>query len=103
MSIHIHTDCCTGCGRCLTACPGTLLAKVNGKAVLQYPDECWGCTACLKECTSGAIRTYLGADIGGRGTELWVQREGSLLHWIFEKPDGKTRIITVDVRNANKY
>lgn len=103
MSIHINAEACTGCGKCLTACPGTLLTKEDGKAVLRYPEECWGCTACLKECAFGAIRTFLGADIGGRGTELSIRREGPLLHWTFERPDGEKTTITVDSRDANEY
>lgn len=103
MSIRIERPLCTGCGRCIAACPGSLFVKEDGKAVLKYPEQCWGCTACLKECAFGAIRTYLGADLGGRGAELFVRREGPLLHWVFERPDGQTRTITVDARDANKY
>lgn len=103
MSIHIREDVCVGCGECAAVCPGTLLAMQNGKAVMQYPKDCWGCTACLKECACGAIRLFLGADVGGRGTELFVRREGTLLHWQFVSPGGGTNTITVDAADANRY
>ncbi len=104
MSISIEKERCTGCGRCLSACPGTLIEKDDdGKAVIPRPQDCWGCTSCLKECAAGAIFYYLGADVGGRGTILHVNKEGSLLHWIFDKQNGEKQKITVDSKNANRY
>ncbi len=103
MSIHIRKEACVGCGRCASACPGSLIAMQDGKAVMRYPEECWGCTACLKECAFGAIRLFLGADLGGRGTELSVRHESSLLHWDFERPSGEKKTITVNAKDANRY
>ena len=104
MSIRIDAGRCTECGRCLSACPGSLIVKgTDGKAVIPRPQDCWGCTSCLKECAFGAISYYLGADIGGRGTALHVRRDGSRLYWTYRKTGGETREITVDSRNANRY
>lgn len=104
MSIAINSAKCTGCGRCRRVCPGGLLsADGAAKTEIRHPKDCWGCTACVKECRFGAIRYYLGADIGGRGGFLYTRREGSLLHWIIVSPDGGETVITVDSSRANTY
>ncbi|HOO05377.1 MAG TPA: ferredoxin family protein [Ruminococcus sp.] len=103
MSIAINRDKCIGCGRCTQACPGSLIGMSGGKAVMRYPEECWGCTACLKECPVHAVRLFLGADIGGGGTLLHTERQGEILRWIFERPDGTVQEIPIDTRESNKY
>lgn len=104
MSIKINSQKCTGCGKCCSICPGSLLYKDDtGKAVNRFPKDCWGCTACVKECSFGAIKYFLGADMGGRGTTLYTKIEGDLLHWIFTKPDGDEQVITVNSKESNKY
>lgn len=104
MSILIRKDSCRTCGQCVEACPGNLIKRDSqGKAFLRHPEECWGCTSCLKECSFGAIRFYLGADLGGRGSLMHTRREGDLCHWIIEPPGREPVTITVDRRSANKY
>lgn len=104
MSIKIDQDRCTGCGKCLEVCPGSLLSKnEDTKAYIRYPRDCWGCTACLKECLAGAISYYLGADIGGKGTTLYTKREKHLLHWHVVKADGDEHVITINQQESNKY
>ena len=104
MSIKIDANKCTGCGKCRNVCPGSLLYRdESGKTVMRFPRDCWGCTACVKECSFGAIQYFLGADIGGRGTKLHTKKEGDLLHWIFTKPDGEEKVLTVNSRESNKY
>lgn len=104
MSIKIDVRKCLGCGRCRIACPGNLIAlDEQGRAYSKYPHLCWGCTACLKECQSGAILYYLGADIGGKGTTLRTTKEGGLLHWHMEKPNGETKTITINRNDSNNY
>ncbi|MCX7746489.1 MAG: ferredoxin family protein [Clostridia bacterium] len=104
MSIKIDAKKCVGCGKCLDVCPGSLLYKDDsGKAYIRYPRDCWGCTACLKECQAGAIRYYLGADIGGKGTTLYTKREKHFLHWHIEKAIGEVEVITVNQQESNKY
>ncbi|RCX17253.1 dissimilatory adenylylsulfate reductase beta subunit [Anaerobacterium chartisolvens] len=104
MSITIDTSKCTGCGKCIRVCPGTLLYKdKNGKAESRYPRDCWGCTACLKECLYGAVSYFLGADIGGMGSTLHTKRDGHFLHWHIAGAEGEERVITINQKESNKY
>lgn len=48
MSIQINQQKCVGCGQCMEVCPGTLIEKEQGKAVMRYPRDCWGCASCVK-------------------------------------------------------
>lgn len=104
MSIQIDREKCNGCGKCRRVCPGSLLYQDDsGKTEIRYPRECWGCTSCVKECNRQAIHYYLGADMGGKGSFMYTQREGSLLHWIIVAPDGSKKRLTTDKSQANAY
>ena len=104
MSIRIEPSVCTGCGRCIEVCPGNLIKKdQEGRAVIKRERDCWGCTSCLKECRSGAVRFFLGADIGGRGGVLSVKCRGDARIWTITDAQGVSRQIEVNSRDANKY
>jgi adenylylsulfate reductase, subunit B len=104
MSIKIESSKCAACGKCRSVCPGSLIYKdEQGKAFIKYPKDCWGCTACLKECGTGAIKYFLGADVGGKGSTLHIKREKEFLHWHIVKPDGSEKVITVNQKESNKY
>ncbi len=104
MSIMIESEKCTACGSCREVCPGNLLySDSQGKTIIRYHKDCWGCTSCVKECAFKAIKYFLGADIGGRGSTLYVEKEGNLTHWIIKNPKGEEKIITIDKRKANAY
>lgn len=104
MSISIDQQKCSGCGGCRQVCPGNLLYDDGtGKTKIKYPRDCWGCTSCVKECSYQAIKYYLGADIGGRGSFLYTRQDGSLLHWVIVSPDGSQQTITIDRQQANAY
>lgn len=104
MSILINRNKCTGCGKCIKVCPGTLLFREEGgKAYIKYPEDCWGCTSCLKECQYKAISYFLGADIGGNGTTMYVTKEGKELHWHITDANGNEQLISIDRTKANSY
>lgn len=103
MSIQIDSKKCVGCMRCAEACPGTLIDESGGKAYMRYPELCWGCASCVKECAIGAIKFFLGADIGGRGSTLCIKKEGDILHWNIEKYNGEKITVDINSRASNKY
>lgn len=104
MSIKIDVNRCVGCSKCIEVCPGSLILKnEKGKAVIKYPKNCWGCAACLKECKVGAIKYYLGVDIGGNGATMKIISGSEGLSWQMESSDGKKIVITTKSKEANKY
>ena len=80
MSIAIDSMKCRACGKCLDVC-----------------------ASCIKECPFEAISYYLGADIGGMGSQMTVHTEGDLLHWRIKKTDGTIETIVVNKKDSNKY
>lgn len=104
MSIRVREEKCVGCGRCRSVCPGNLLiAAAGGKTVIREVRDCWGCAACLKACPYQALEYYLGADMGGRGGSVCVERQGYILSWVFTDNSAEVRVLTIDSRNANSY
>ena len=103
MSIKIHTAKCIGCGACTEACPGSLLLLQDGKAKMRSPRDCWGCTACMKTCPAAAIEYYLGADLGGKGSCMTVERKDHRYIWRVVKSTGTVGEIVIDRRSSNKY
>lgn len=104
MSIKIDEGLCRKCGKCISVCPGSLIYKDdNGKAYIKYPKRCWGCAACLKECSFGAIKYYLGADIGGKGAYMVTKKSNDVLTWTIVKPDSSKVNISINQRESNKY
>lgn len=104
MSIRIEKDKCIGCLKCMTVCPGSLIYKnKEGKAYIKYEKNCWGCAACVKECANGAIKYYLGADIGGSGSYLYISKRGDHLKWRVINKDDIEIIISTNRKESNKY
>lgn len=102
MSIRIDHNKCVACMRCAEACPGNLIWKKDGKAYLRILEDCWGCTSCMKACPTGAIRFFLGADIGGMGSCMTYHKKGHISEWTIAARGG-TRTIQVDDRSSNQY
>ena len=104
MSIRIKRAECIGCGRCIEACPGNLIKQASdGRAYIRHEKDCWGCTSCLKECPAGAVKFFLGADVGGRGSTLSYSHSGDIAVWTVVRPDGNEQTIEVNKKDSNKY
>ncbi len=52
---RIIEETCTGCGRCVEACPTNALAQVDQVAQLVRPNDCTYCTICQEICPEDAI------------------------------------------------
>ena len=104
MSIRIQKSKCAGCGRCIEACPGNLIKKdKENKAFIRQVRDCWGCTSCLKECKTGVIAFFLGADIGGMGSEMTVNESKDTIFWKIKKYTGEEQTIEINKKDSNKY
>ena len=53
MAILVNPELCTGCARCLRACPYEALELVEGKAFIN--DRCTLCGTCIEICPEGAL------------------------------------------------
>jgi len=104
MSIRIDKDKCVGCSKCTKVCPGSLIYQdEDKKAYIKYEDECWGCTACLKECKTGAIKYFLGKDIGGDSGELVVVKDGKFWRWDITDVNGEVHTVRINTKESNNY
>lgn len=53
MAAKVDSGKCTGCGKCVDACPVGVVKMINGKAVVG--DGCAECGVCLDVCLNGAL------------------------------------------------
>ena len=95
---QIRRDLCSGCGRCVDACPVEAIGLVSGndpqhpwmrKAVLA-PGRCLGCGVCVRVCKSGALslaprpeRLITPVDGARRVVQMALER-GKLQHLIWD-------------------
>ena len=99
MSIAIDSMKCRACGKCLDVCPGSLIVRgEDKKAVIRYRRTAGDAPPVSRSVRFEAISYYLGADIGGMGSQMTVHTEGDLLHWRIKKTDGTIETIVVNKR-----
>jgi nitroreductase/ferredoxin len=55
VNVHIDSEACTGCGRCLSVCPSHVLVLVGGKASVS-DSSCIGCRQCAAVCPEEAAK-----------------------------------------------
>ena len=57
--VELLEDRCTGCGKCVSACPNDAIRRVNDLDIAHKCDGCQdvsGGPACVPACPSGALR-----------------------------------------------
>ena len=78
---HVITDCCNGCGQCLTACPTGALDGTYEKNIFKIvfrPERCLNCIVCRQACPKGAIKEadeFSVRDILENGQKVLWQQE----------------------------
>ena len=75
MGIQVNIEKCTGCKKCVLACPFGAMELVEKKATINY-DECTVCGACANACEDDAIVIERGA---GKGTENIEEYKGVMV------------------------
>jgi len=72
-TLKIDTQCCTGCGMCITVCPHTVLALSGRKAVVNDLDACMECGACARNCPVDAITLKPGVGCAAAIITGWIK------------------------------
>jgi caffeyl-CoA reductase-Etf complex subunit CarE len=81
MAVWVEVDLCSGCKRCVRACPYGGVEMREGKA--RILDRCTSCGACLQVCKEKALQT----DVKPREIPDFSDRKGV---WIFaEQREGR--------------
>lgn len=79
MAVWIEVELCTGCKRCVKACPYGAVEMKDGKAHIL--EKCTSCGACLEVCKEKAIQT----DVEPKAIPDFSDRKGV---WVFAEQKG---------------
>lgn len=56
VEIVVDKDKCTGCGECISVCPGSVYEfDENDKSEPVRPEDCTECCSCVEVCPESAI------------------------------------------------
>ena len=95
---RINSESCTGCGKCVEACPVEAMALVSAedpkrpkrKTARLIEDSCLGCGVCVRACSSGSLslrsrpaRVLTPVDSTHRAVVMAIER-GKLQNLIFD-------------------
>lgn len=80
--LEVHTELCTGCGRCVRACDAGALVMDDRHKVRHDARQCEVCHACLEVCPSGAL------SLDGQKMEHLVR----MMHHLTSNTDSKVVI-----------
>jgi caffeyl-CoA reductase-Etf complex subunit CarE len=89
MTVWVEVDLCSGCKRCVRACPYGAVEMKEGKAQVQ--DRCTSCGACLQVCKEKALQT----DAKPREIPDFSDRKGV---WVFaEQREGQLNKVSLEL------
>ncbi len=89
MAVWIELDLCSGCKRCVKACPYGAVEMKEGKG--QVLDRCTSCGACLEVCKEKALQT----DVRPREIPDFSDRSGV---WVFaEQREGRLNKVSLEL------
>jgi electron transfer flavoprotein alpha subunit/NAD-dependent dihydropyrimidine dehydrogenase PreA subunit len=89
MTVWVEVDLCSGCKRCVRACPYGAIEMKEGKA--QVLDRCTSCGACLQVCKEQALQT----DVKPREIPDFSDRKGV---WVFaEQREGQLNRVSLEL------
>ena len=74
--------------------------RCNWQSIHQISKRLLGMYILLK---TGAIAFFLGADIGGMGSEMTVNESKDTILWKIKKYTGEEQTIEINKKDSNKY
>ena len=94
MAVWVEVDLCSGCKRCVKACPYSAVEMKEGKALIL--ERCTSCGACLQVCKEKAVQTDVEPrtvpDFSDRkGIWVFAEQRGGQLHQVSLELMGKAR------------
>lgn len=72
-TLEVHTDLCTGCGRCIDVCPHEVLF-LEEKITIVDKNLCMECGACMVNCPFDAITVKKGVGCSTAIIKGWINK-----------------------------